>query len=524
MPWTRSHALCSLAALGVAFGAPAAEVAVAAKVTASDAGPYDVAATSLDMLPGLVAVGVRGRDDGGNNRGAVYTFERSGAQWLQGQKITPFGPVEHEEFGDSLSLSGSWLAVGARKSQRGATPAGSAWVFQSNGASFIEQIRLESPTPVAQGAFGCAVDVVDGASVSTLVVGAQRELSGSVAAGAVHVFDRVEGGEWLATARLVAPGVPTENDEFGHTVATDGSRLYVGAPGDDSAAVNAGAVYIFVRVGTAWALEAKLISPSPQALAEFGGAVAIDGSRLVVGTYRESDALPQCGRAHVFVRGASGWAHEQSLISPTPTSGGEFGCSVAIEGEAIVVGAQRERRADGTLCGNAHMFRRNASSGWVSVATGRSVASQSDELGGTSVGIAASVVAFGAPLRTESQAYQGACFIADWSADCDGDLIPDAAELAAGAADCNQNSIPDACDIAAGAPDDDANGIPDECEQVPCPADVVIDGVVNGIDLAAVLSTWGTDAGAFPTADYNHDGIVDGLDLAGILSGWGTCP
>ena len=57
-----------------------------------------------------------------------------------------------------------------------------------------------------------------------------------------------------------------------------------------------------------------------------------------------------------------------------------------------------------------------------------------------------------------------------------------------------------------------------------CPADVVQNGFVDGSDLAAVLSVWGTSGGIYPRADTNGDGIVDGSDLATVLGGWGACP
>jgi hypothetical protein len=60
------------------------------------------------------------------------------------------------------------------------------------------------------------------------------------------------------------------------------------------------------------------------------------------------------------------------------------------------------------------------------------------------------------------------------------------------------------------------------CE--PCEGDVTGNGLVDGLDLAAVLGAWGTNGkGEFPT-DLNHDGIVDAQDLALVLSGWGKCP
>ena len=57
----------------------------------------------------------------------------------------------------------------------------------------------------------------------------------------------------------------------------------------------------------------------------------------------------------------------------------------------------------------------------------------------------------------------------------------------------------------------------------PCGADIARDGVVNGIDLAAVLTNWGTAGGSL-NADVNQDGVVNGSDLAVVLAGWGPCP
>lgn len=60
-----------------------------------------------------------------------------------------------------------------------------------------------------------------------------------------------------------------------------------------------------------------------------------------------------------------------------------------------------------------------------------------------------------------------------------------------------------------------------------CPADLDGSGVVDGADLASLLTTWG--ACPAPTAgpclaDFNGDGVVDGEDMAFLLANWGPCP
>ena len=97
-------------------------------------------------------------------------------------------------------------------------------------------------------------------------------------------------------------------------------------------------------------------------------------------------------------------------------------------------------------------------------------------------------------------------YVIEWSSDCNSDGIVDYGQILNG-------ELADAND----------NGVPDICEQTPCPGDIAADGVVNGVDLAAVLNNWGTTGGALG-ADANGDGVVDGADLALVLNSWGPCP
>ncbi len=55
-----------------------------------------------------------------------------------------------------------------------------------------------------------------------------------------------------------------------------------------------------------------------------------------------------------------------------------------------------------------------------------------------------------------------------------------------------------------------------------CPADLVLDGIVNGADLALFLSSWGPCPAAC-AADFDRDGVVNASDLATLLSAWGSC-
>ena len=58
----------------------------------------------------------------------------------------------------------------------------------------------------------------------------------------------------------------------------------------------------------------------------------------------------------------------------------------------------------------------------------------------------------------------------------------------------------------------------------PCPGDISGNNSVDGVDLAAILGTWGTNGQGEFDCDIDNDGIVGGTDLTIILGGWGPCP
>jgi predicted outer membrane repeat protein len=106
--------------------------------------------------------------------------------------------------------------------------------------------------------------------------------------------------------------------------------------------------------------------------------------------------------------------------------------------------------------------------------------------------------------------------------DCDSNGKLDLEEILFGGADCNGNDLLDACEVVDNPKlDGNGDGLIDECQ---CLADVTGNGSVDAIDLAALMSGWGSDGSGEFDADVTNDGVVNGLDLAVILDGWGACP
>jgi predicted outer membrane repeat protein len=125
-------------------------------------------------------------------------------------------------------------------------------------------------------------------------------------------------------------------------------------------------------------------------------------------------------------------------------------------------------------------------------------------------------IATGAVADCNGNAIPDSCDIAaGTAADCNANGAIDACELAEGLVrDCNLNGIPDSCDIAGGATDFDQDGRIDRCEMAR--GDLNLDGLVNAIDIAIILSYWGTGS----AGDANGDGNIDAQDIATVLSNW----
>ena len=185
---------------------------------------------------------------------------------------------------------------------------------------------------------------------------------------------------------LCAPGLATDggvqqayikasntdpNDEFGGAIAISGDTAVVGARleassahgvnGDQSSngSPDSGAVYVFERSGSSWSQQAYIKAPNPNSGDEFGFAVALSGDTLVVGAPREgsnspgvngswNNLAPNSGAAYVYVRNGSNWNLQAYLKASNTESNDQFGTSVVMSGDTVVVGTIREQ---GGSCG-----------------------------------------------------------------------------------------------------------------------------------------------------------------------------
>jgi len=205
------------------------------------------------------------------------------------------------------------------------------------------------------------------------------------------------------------------DDQFGYSVSVDGNRAIVGAPfedGDSNAGSNRGAAYVFEQDGTGtWTLTDTLRASNASDGAEFGYSVSIDRGRAIVGARLEDGAAESAGAAYVYERGADGWPDTETnlLRASNAGSGDEFGTSVAIHGDSVVVGAPLED-GGGTEAGAAYVFEREGGA-WSEVQILRASNAGANDEFGEAVSLSGSRAIVGARQEDGAANDAGAAYI-----------------------------------------------------------------------------------------------------------------
>jgi PKD repeat protein len=128
-------------------------------------------------------------------------------------------------------------------------------------------------------------------------------------------------------------------DGFGSAVDVDGDWLAVGAPAHDAGARNAGAVFLFTRNGDSWLFHDRLISDQPAEGAEFGVSLDLAGDLLIVGAPGVDGAGFRSGAATIFRRVDEVWRFEQTMTRADAAESEAFGTAVVVVDDAVLVGA-----------------------------------------------------------------------------------------------------------------------------------------------------------------------------------------
>ena len=194
--------------------------------------------------------------------------------------------------------------------------------------------------------FGWSVAI----SGDTAIVGAREDyFKGVHQGGEAYIFVRSHGG-WTQQQKL-SGGQNDPTHRFGESVAIDGDTAVIGAIGDDNNVIDQGSAYVFVRSNGLWSEQTNLIASDGVTGDQFGKSVAISGNTVIVGSIGNAGGRSSSpGAAYVFARNKSGtWSQQVKLTNQNPATGDYFGWSVAISGDTAIVGALGDSLGKGSV-------------------------------------------------------------------------------------------------------------------------------------------------------------------------------
>jgi len=305
--------------------------------------------------------------------GAAYIFDKINGQWVETAKLfaddgsatpEPHGKFANDSFGVAAAISedGNTAIVGAPAHAhfQGCDNCGAVYVYQRVNGVWSQQVELLSPAPNGRDFFGSGGGFGGiGISGNTIVVtdqgnGQFLELARGIG---VDIFTR-QNGVWALTTQLTVP-----NDPFflPTSVAIDGNTVIVGSSQSDSPlATESGVAYVFRFKEGQWSAPVVLAPAEATSFGAFGASVSISGNVIAVGAPTQPGLTGQSGAAYVFTNDEDVWREAAQLAAGDGQDFDNFGFSISIDGQAVLVGANDKMPLDSTLAsGTAYVFRQN---------------------------------------------------------------------------------------------------------------------------------------------------------------------
>ncbi len=297
-----------------------------------------------------VAVYAEESDAGGNQSGKVYVYNHAGTLLYTLNNPNAYGTSSGDRFGKlGLAVSDSHIAVSAVFEDPGVSNNGIVYVFNASTGSLIWTINSpDVGTPSLYGSgdwFGSSVSM----SGDYLLIGARSEQPSSEGlAGAAYLY-RISTTQFLY--KVSNPNGGSYADSFATTVSinSNAGKFVVGAPYEDMAGTDAGAVYTYsIASGT---LQNSQYGSG--FAADFGVTVCMSDNYIAVGSDRSEDYLQKV----IIYNSSNALLH--TLNNPNAYNTGYqdgFGGPLYITDKHLAISAPGEDDANNPGSGRVYMY------------------------------------------------------------------------------------------------------------------------------------------------------------------------
>jgi WD40 repeat protein len=238
------------------------------KLTPVDGAAQDGFGTAVALRGDIAVIGAPGSDIAGEDAGAVYVHQASTGAVLR--VLVPDDAQPGDGFGSCVAMHGDFALISLSNGDGYGDRRRVVYVFDV--LSGQQEMLLSTDDPGASDHFGCSVALHG----SLALIGDAYDRSGGDYTGAAHAYDIATGIHLSKYTSRDLDG----SDSFGSAVSADGSLIVIGAPGDDDAANNGGAAYVFDML-TGEPLR-KISALDPESGGKFGESVAVGGDGCVL--------------------------------------------------------------------------------------------------------------------------------------------------------------------------------------------------------------------------------------------------
>ena len=276
--------------------------------------------------------------------GKAFIYERIGREWHLVADLTSSDGAADDLFGYSVDIDGEFVIIGSPEHDtNGNLDQGSAYIFQmpvTGWNDMQETVKLLATDGAIEDQFGLSVSL----SEDILIIGSPyHDTDGNDAKGKAYLYE-LQGSTWLNIAILTS-GDGIANDAFGYSVNIDSNLVIVGAIGAWEFATGPKA-YLFEEPNTGWTSmtqTAILLTTDGGASDNFGQSVAIDGNAVVIGAPRhDCGGLNNNGKVYVYEKPDSGWVDTTETAQLKISDGADndrFGFSIGISQGNVIVGS-----------------------------------------------------------------------------------------------------------------------------------------------------------------------------------------
>ena len=363
------------------------------KLTAFDGEEGDGFGCSVGISGDYAVVGAYFDYTTETNTGSAYIFTKNESLWTMYDKIVANDSGDSKYFGNSVSISGDYIIVCNMIDE-------SAYLFHREGTVWTEQQKLLATDGAVW--FGYSVDISD----DYAFIGARYDTDNGSASGSAYIFFR-EGTTWTEQQKIL-PVDGAIDDQFGFSVSISGDYALIGAYLNDDYGTNSGSAYIFKRDGTPWIEQQKLLANDGAPDDQFGYSVSISGNYALIGAPYNEDIGYNTGAAYIFVRDGNTWTEQQKLTAQDGGSNDSFEISVDISGDHVIIGALDDY--NGTNSGSAYIFTRDETS-WIEQRKLTASDGERDNNFGRSVCISGDSIIVGANTDDDNGNNSGSAYI-----------------------------------------------------------------------------------------------------------------